>query len=207
MTGQPKSLAHLPGPAPRVGLRFWLTLCAVVAADQASKAWIVRHIPENTYYNPPPVPVIPGFFYFVNIENSGAAWGLFASHTVLLALLGIAALSAIFIFRRQLELDKPLLQYTFGMLCGGIIGNLLDREIHGRVVDFWDFHFFGEFGYRFPAFNVADSFITIGVAIYLIYSFRDYAPRLKNMKPPPEAPAVNAPADTSAPDATKTNSP
>jgi len=169
---------------PGIGLRFWVTLFAVLGADQASKAWIVHHIPPNTYFDPPPIPVVPGFFYFVNVSNSGAAWGLFASHTILLALLGVAALSAIFIFRRQLELGKPLLQYTFGMLCGGIIGNLLDREIHGQVVDFWDFHFFGENGYRFPAFNVADSFITIGVAIYLCYSFRDILPRRQNISSP-----------------------
>ncbi|HVU38117.1 MAG TPA: signal peptidase II [Opitutales bacterium] len=177
MTGPVQSLAPAPPRGPLVYARFWLTLAAVVAADQASKRWIVHYIPDNTYYNPPPVPVIDGFFYFVNISNTGAAWGLFAQHTLLLALLGIVALGAIFHYRRQLELGKPLLQYTFGMLCGGIIGNLLDRELHGRVVDFWDFHLTKN--YRFPAFNVADSFITIGVAIYLLYSFRDLLPRRK----------------------------
>ncbi len=187
MTGSLQNLSARPVLGPRAWLRFWATLVAVLAADQASKAWIVRHIPAGTYFNPPPIPVINGFFYFVNVSNSGAAWGLFASHTLLLALLGLVALSAIFIFRRQLELDKPLLQYTFGMLCGGIVGNLLDREIHGQVVDFWDFHFFGEQGYRFPAFNVADSFITIGVAIYLFYSFRDYLPRRHSAAPPPNS--------------------
>lgn len=179
MSGQVQSFAPGPAHGPRAYLRFWVTLLAVLAADQLSKAWIMAHIPENTYFTDPdtlkgPIPVIDGFFYFVNVSNTGAAWGMFANHTILLSLLGVAALGAIFYFRRQLELPKPLLQYTFGMLCGGIIGNLIDREIHGRVVDFWDFHFFH--GYRFPAFNVADSFITIGVTIYLFYSFREYLP-------------------------------
>lgn len=179
MSGQLQSIDPALTRGLRAYLRFWVTLGAVLAADQVSKAWIVRHIPEGTYFNPPPIPVIDGFFYFVNVSNTGAAWGMFSNHTILLALLGVAALGAIFYFRRQLELSKPLLQYTFGMLCGGIVGNLLDREINGRVVDFWDFHLFG--GYRFPAFNVADSFITIGVTLYLFYSFRDIRPHRRTM--------------------------
>ena len=177
MTGLVQTFDPAPPRGLRAYLRFWVTLFAVLAADQGSKEWIIRHIPANTYYDPPPFPVINGFFYFVNVSNTGAEWGLFANHTILLSMMGVVALGAIFYFRRQLELPKPVLQYTFGMLCGGIIGNLIDREVHGRVVDFWDFHFFGEHGYRFPAFNVADSFITIGVTIYLLYSFRDSLPR------------------------------
>ncbi len=178
MSSQVQSFAPAPRQGFRAYLRFWVTLLAVLAADQGSKAWIEHHIEAGTYFNPPPFPVIDGFFYFVNVTNSGAAWGMFSNHTILLALLGFAALGAIYFFRRQLELAKPLLQYTFGMLCGGILGNLIDREVKGRVVDFWDFHLWH--GYRFPAFNVADSFITIGVTIYLFYSFRDSWPRQRN---------------------------
>ncbi len=186
MTGPVQTFDPPPPRGLRAYGRFWVTLAVVIATDQASKAWVVANIPDHTYWDPPPIPVIDGFFYFVNVRNTGAAWGMFSSHTVALALLGVVALAAIFYFRRSLELHKPLLQYTFGMLCGGIIGNLVDREIHGEVVDFWDFHFWN--GYRFPAFNVADSFITIGVAIYLIYSFRDLLPK----RPPANAPADDA---------------
>jgi signal peptidase II len=195
MTGQVQSFAPAPVRGPRAYLRFWVTLAAVLAADQASKAWVMRHIPEHTYFEPPPIPVIDGFFYFVNVSNTGAAWGMFANHTILLALLGVAALGSIFYFRRQLELPKPLLQYTFGMLCGGIIGNLIDREVHGQVVDFWDFHLWH--GYRFPAFNVADSFITIGVGIYLLYSFRDCLPGQRKA-PAPMTTAVDSATKTGA---------
>jgi len=152
-------------------LRLWVTLVAVLVADQASKAWILSHVESGTYVEP--IPVINGFFYFVNVSNSGAAWGMFSNYTGLLALLGFVALAGIYFFRRQLELRKPLLQYTFGMLCGGILGNLIDRQLHGRVVDFLDFHLPG---YRYPAFNVADSGITVGVILYLLYSFRDSWP-------------------------------
>ncbi len=152
-------------------LRLWLTLVVIFAADQLSKFWVLHHIDADAYTNPPPYPVIDGFFYIVNITNAGAAWGIFTGYSGLLGWLGVVALFAIFYFRNHLELHRPLLQYAFGLLCGGILGNLFDRVFHGgHVVDFLDFHFPG---YRYPAFNVADSGITIGVAIYFLYSFRD----------------------------------
>jgi len=148
--------------------RFWVVLLGILVADQFSKAWVAGQLPANTYFEPGPIAIIPKFFYIVNVTNTGAAWGMFSSFTPWLKWLGVVALAAIFFFRRQLELSKPLLQYSFGLLCGGIIGNLIDRAWHGRVVDFLDFHLPG---YRWPAFNVADSGITVGVVIYLLYSF------------------------------------
>lgn len=150
--------------------RFWAAFLVVLIADQTSKAWVRAHIEAGTYFSPPPIPVIDGFFYFVNVGNTGAAWSMFEHSTRWLALLGAVALAAVYLFRRQLELRKPLLQYTFGIMCGGILGNLIDRSLHGSVVDFLDFHLPG---YRYPAFNVADSGITVGVILYLGYSFRD----------------------------------
>jgi signal peptidase II len=164
-------IAAAGAPAIRSGyLRFWLTFGALLAADQVSKIWIVRHIQSDTYFDPPPIPVIDGFFYFVHISNVGAAWGMLPGFSTALGALAALALGAIFFFRRQLELRRPFLQYTFGLLCAGILGNLIDRMIYGHVVDFLDFHLPG---YRYPAFNVADSGITVGVILYLIYSFRD----------------------------------
>jgi signal peptidase II len=161
--------------------RFWVVMLGILVADQASKAWVMRHIALNTYFDPEPIPVIPGFFYFVNVSNTGAAWGMLSRYTPWLALLGVAALGGIYFFRRELELGKPLLQYTFGLLCGGIIGNLIDRQRQGHVVDFLDFHLPG---YRYPAFNVADAGITVGVMIYLLYSFRDWRPGRRNVVRP-----------------------
>jgi len=185
-------------PAPARGLRayrrFWVTLVALLVADQVSKAWVLSHIELNTYFSPEPIPVIPGFFYFVNVTNTGAAWGMFSNYTPWLAWLGVAALAGIFFFRRQLELPKPLLQYTFGLLCGGIIGNMIDRLCYGRVVDFLDFHLPG---YRYPAFNVADSGITVGVTIYLIYSCRDWWPG-RRVAVPPTAPAARGSAESAS---------
>jgi signal peptidase II len=60
-------------------------------------------------------------------------------------------------------------QVCFGLLCGGIAGNLLDRVVYGHVVDFLDFHFGS---YIYPTFNIADSGIVCGVALYILFSLR-----------------------------------
>ncbi|HTB63109.1 MAG TPA: signal peptidase II [Opitutales bacterium] len=176
--------------------RFWAAFLAVLVADQLSKAWVRGHIPEGTYHDPPPIPVIDGFFYFVHVNNTGAAWSMFEHYPRALALLGAAALLAVFYFRKSLELHKPFLQYTFGLLCGGILGNLVDRCVNGSVVDFLDVHLPG---YRYPAFNVADSGITVGVIIYLVYSFRDARPGRKEPEVEQKPVTVNGPENAAEP--------
>jgi signal peptidase II len=150
----------------------WLLLIAflVLLADQLSKAWISGRLPFNTYGEADgAIPVVPGFFNLVNVGNTGAAWSLFTGRSVLLAALAAATLFAIFLGRRALGLREPLAQVCFGLLCGGILGNLVDRLRHGHVIDFLDFHFGS---YVYPTFNLADSGICVGVIVYLIHSLR-----------------------------------
>ena len=94
---------------------------------------------------------------------------MFAGQGFLLALLALAALTAVFYYRKKLQLELPAMQLSFGLICGGIVGNLVDRAIHGYVIDFLDFLLAG---YRWPTFNLADSSICIGTALYMLYSFR-----------------------------------
>jgi signal peptidase II len=91
-------------------------------------------------------------------------------------LLAVATLVAIYAWRRQLGLRLLPVQISFGLLCGGITGNLLDRLLHGHVIDFLDFHFGS---YVYPTFNVADSGICVGVVIYLLHSLRQPEPSLQ----------------------------
>jgi len=143
---------------------------AVLALDQASKAWIVTHLPLGTYGQPAgAIPVIRGFFYLVHVGNTGAAWSMLTGRSVLLALLAAGTLIAIFLWRHALGLHDRMAQICFGLLCGGIIGNLTDRLLYHHVVDFLDFHFGG---YAYPTFNIADSGICCGVVLYLIHSLR-----------------------------------
>lgn len=167
--------------------RLLLSLALVVLLlDQLTKFIIVETLPEGTYFlgsDKPPVTVIPGFFYIVHITNTGAAWGMFDGYTQVLGILGLVALYLIYHYRHALGLKRPVLQVAFGLLVGGIIGNLIDRFAYGHVVDFLDFHFGS---YRYPSFNVADSGITVGVFLYVIVTLID-AWKEKNDKPPAAA--------------------
>ena len=163
-----------PPPRPRLqrilASRWLLALAAgVLVLDQATKAWICARLPYPTYGPPRHIAVIDDFFNLVNVGNTGAAWSLFSGRSTFLALLAVATLIAIFAWRRQLGLRLWSVQVSFGLLCGGITGNLVDRLVHGHVIDFLDFHFGS---YIYPTFNVADSGICVGVAIYLLHSLR-----------------------------------
>ncbi len=157
--------------AERIRAYRWLLMLAAVMflLDQATKAAIWASLPYPTYGPPGQITVIDGFFNIVHVGNTGAAWSLFSGRSTFLALLAAGTLIAIFAWRRQLGLPLRTVQVSFGLLCGGIIGNLTDRIVHGHVIDFLDFHFGG---YVFPTFNVADSCICVGVAVYLLHSLR-----------------------------------
>jgi len=157
-------------PPPAMGdawLRFcgWPGLLAsfVLAADQASKWLVVTHWPVGTMRT-----VIPGFFNFVHVRNPGAAWGVFAGHTWLLGVLSLAAFVAMVLFFRRLHEGRRLAAMALGAVQGGIVGNLIDRWARQSVVDFLDFHLGG---LHWPAFNIADSAICVGVTLLVLWSF------------------------------------
>jgi signal peptidase II len=170
----PASPTNDASPAPRLqrifAYRWLLTLAlGVFLLDQVTKALIVMSLPTGTYGPPHHIPIIPGFFNLVHVGNTGAAWSLFAGKSTVLALLALTTLTAIFLWRHSLGLRLKPIQISFGLLCGGIVGNLLDRLVYKHVIDFLDFHFGN---YIYPTFNIADSGICIGVGIYLWYSFK-----------------------------------
>lgn len=184
----PDPTATVPSLRARVGAYRWLLGLAlgVFVLDQVSKAWINATLQvDNPYDN---IPIIPGFFQLVHVSNTGAAWSLFANKSQWLAALAVVTLAAIFVFRRHLELNRPTVQVSFGLLCGGIVGNLVDRLQHGHVIDFLLFRFGS---YDFPVFNFADTAICIGVGLYLIHSFRTPSPA--------EAPDPDSVASSEAP--------
>lgn len=149
--------------------RLWLLGALVFGLDQLTKYWINARLPFGTYGPGASVQVFPNFFYLVHVGNTGAAWSMFAGASLWLGLLAVGTLAAIFIWRRALGLRSPSAQVGFGLLCGGITGNLLDRLVHGHVIDFLDFHFGS---YTYPTFNVADIGICVGVFSYVLWSLR-----------------------------------
>jgi signal peptidase II len=124
--------------------------------------------------------IIPGFFKFVHWDNTGAAWSLFSGNNGTLALVGLLALVALFLTRHHFDSHTLTGQIAFGLIFGGIAGNLADRLFRHEVVDFLRFYMMqrggGEIG--FPAFNVADSAICTGVGlIFLITWKNEHAPK------------------------------
>ncbi len=151
--------------------RLLVIALIVLAADQLTKIAIVANLPFPTYgEGRGAITVIRNFFYLVHVGNTGAAWSMFSGQSVLLAILALATLVAIFIWRDALALRERRSQLCFGLLCGGIAGNVVDRLRYGHVVDFIDLHFGS---YVYPSFNVADSGICIGVILYLWHSLRE----------------------------------
>ena len=118
--------------------------------------------------------VIDGFFKFVHWGNTGAAWSLFYGNNGLLALISVGALLVLFLTRHRFDTHVVPGLIAFGLIFGGILGNLTDRLQFGHVVDFLRFYLYqrggGEVG--FPAFNVADSAICIGVGLLFLLSWR-----------------------------------
>ena len=119
--------------------------------------------------------VVDGFFKFVHWGNTGAAWSLFRGNNNILALVALAALVVLFLSRHHFDSRTILGQIAFGLIFGGIIGNLIDRLIWKHVIDFLYFYLQqrggGEVG--FPAFNVADSAICTGVGLIFLITWKN----------------------------------
>lgn len=109
--------------------------------------------------------IIPGFFDLSYVQNTGAAWGIMQGFNGGLVILSIVMLAVLIIFRRSILQDCMIHRIATGLMIGGIVGNLVDRVRLGYVVDF--LHFFWR-NHHFPSFNVADSAICVGVALYMI---------------------------------------
>lgn len=120
--------------------------------------------------------VVPGFFKFVHWGNTGAAWSLFSGNNGVLALVAVLAFVALFLTRHHFNSHTLPGQIAFGLIFGGIAGNLTDRILPGRhaVIDFIYFYLQrrggGEIG--FPAFNLADSAICTGVGLIFLITWR-----------------------------------
>lgn len=142
----------------------WVVLiaAAIAVTDQLTKWLITRQIQFGDS-----VPVIDGFFNLVHWRNTGAAWGTFQDHGSLLIIISLLTILALYLFRHSFQLERMGNRIAFGLICGGIVGNLIDRIRFGSVVDFLDFYV-GT--HHWPAFNLADSGICVGVALYLMLS-------------------------------------
>ena len=145
--------------------KYWVLLIfclGILLLDQWSKSMVVQKLP--LYQR---VEVIQGFFNLTHVRNTGGAFGIFGGEkggvgSLLFVIVSLVAIGAIvFVFIKIKEHEKTL-ALSFSVVLSGAIGNLIDRLRYGEVVDFLDFHLST---YHWPAFNVADSAICIGIGI------------------------------------------
>ncbi|MDH4284240.1 MAG: signal peptidase II [Gallionellaceae bacterium] len=154
-------------PAAKVALKSWLSLAAlIIVLDQASKLWISNHFSYGESLQ------VLAFFNLVLAHNTGAAFSFLndAGGWQRWMFSAIAIVAAVWIVRllRQ-HAHETLFCLALALILGGALGNLIDRVAYGYVVDFLDFYWGG---YHFPAFNVADSAISVGAALLILDSFR-----------------------------------
>lgn len=154
-----------------------------MAADQLTKFVVRTNIP---YLDS--ITVWPGCFNITHLGNTGAAWGWFEGQNTALIVLSFFTLAVMFYFRKSFASSQPLQKVAWGLILGGIFGNLIDRIWHGRVIDFLDFYwYFDSEAKHWPAFNIADSGICIGAFLYVVSAL--WQPKPKPSTPPPETPA------------------
>ena len=161
---------------------LWIA-AVVLALDQASKLLVLQFLgPKEERL------VIDGFFRLVNWGNTGAAWSFFHGRNQELKWVSVAALFGLVFWRRHFHIQTLLGQISLGLICGGIAGNLVDRFTRNEVIDFLRFYLFTRNGAEigFPAFNVADSAICVGVGLLILIS------RLESSDPTRPAPEAGA---------------
>ena len=113
--------------------------------------------------------VIKDFFYITYVRNTGAAWSMFAGERLGLIVVSLIIICFIVYYTFKNKPESRLEYIGYGMVLGGSFGNLFDRIIYGYVIDFLDVYIFG---YDYPIFNLADSFIFVGVILIIISTWR-----------------------------------
>lgn len=150
-------------PPPR-RLEIWLPI-VIVAMDQLTKALVRLMVPLHES-----ITIVPGLMDFTHVRNTGAAFGIlnlsdFPFKTVLIAVIASAALVGVGMYAASLAHHQLVARIGLALIIGGAAGNLIDRIVAGSVVDFVDVYWRS---YHFWAFNVADSAISVGVAIMIL---------------------------------------
>ena len=154
-------------PARPVSWAMFLALIgAVCLIDQLTKLAAVAWLPMHG----PAVTVIPGLFNLYLTTNPGAAFSIGRDQTLLLTIFSLAITVVLMVWAWRLKPPERGMRIGLGLIVGGAVGNLIDRVRLGEVIDFLDAHWF--YRAHWPTFNVADSAICVGIALWLIATWR-----------------------------------
>lgn len=143
---------------------FFVIVLSVVIFDQLTKMMAVNQLAAIS-----DIPIIPNIFHLHYVENPGAAFGMLAYRTQFFIITTTLIILVILYYRHKIPLSRSFVHFGLALQLGGAIGNLIDRVVKGYVVDFLDFRFW-------PVFNLADTAITIGVALLCWEILREGAP-------------------------------
>ena len=132
----------------------------VILIDQISKFAI-----RNSMHLSQSIPVVKNIFHITYIQNLGAGFGILQQQRLFLILVSAAVACIILFYSKKIGKKDRLLQVIAGIVLGGTVGNLIDRIIYGYVIDFLDFRIW-------PVFNIADSAVTIGVILLIVYYWK-----------------------------------
>ena len=158
---------------------LFLVMSVVLLADYASKVVVENNLALNTTWAP--IPELAQFFRFTHVSNTGAAFGLFPSGSLLFAIVAIVVSIFIIIYNQVLPARHQLYRVALGLQLGGAIGNLLSRVRLGHVTDFLDFG-------PWPVFNVADLCVVTGVIMLGFLMLMEERQRIKDHVEPTESP-------------------
>jgi len=168
---------------------LFLVMVIVLLADYASKVVVENNLALNTTWAP--IPDLAQYFRFTHVSNTGAAFGLFPSGSILFAIVAIVVSIFIIIYNQVLPARHQLYRVALGLQLGGAVGNLLSRLRLGHVTDFLDFG-------PWPVFNVADLCVVTGVIMLGFLMLMEEHQRIKEPAEPAESlPTVESqPAET-----------
>lgn len=141
-------------------MSLFLAFVLVIVIDQLTKYFVVTHFALGES-----VPVIEGVFHWTYILNPGAAFGMLEGSRWLFVVIALAVIGGIWFCRRAIHKEGPMTEWGAALFAGGAVGNLIDRTLHGLVIDFFDFRIW-------PVFNVADIAICVGVGMILWNTIR-----------------------------------
>lgn len=136
----------------------------LLCIDQISKLLVVNLLTKTDS-----ITIIKNFFYLTYINNDGAAFSILVGKRIFLILIAVLVTVMLIRYIKKNNIQNKLELVSLALIIGGSLGNLMDRVVRGYVIDFLDFKIFN---YNFPIFNLADTFIVIGVFLLLLKEIR-----------------------------------
>lgn len=141
-------------------MSLFVVAVLVIVIDQLTKYFVATHFALGES-----VPVLENIFHWTYILNPGAAFGMLEGSRWLFVVIALAVIGGIWFCRRSIQKEGPVTEWGAALFAGGAIGNLIDRTLHGVVIDFFDFRIW-------PVFNVADIAICVGVGMIIWNTIR-----------------------------------